>query len=343
MVKKNVTIHDIAKELNITASTVSRALNDHPLISDSTKERVRKVVKKLNYQPNTVAANLRKGKANTVGLVIPRINRIFFANIISGIESVLNEAGYNIIITQSEENLDKEISNIQTLINNRVRGIIISHSKASKNGKHFQKIIDNGIALVQFDRVLENINCSNVTNDNRNGSYEATKHLINQDYKKIAFFGGPQHINIYKNRYLGFIDAMKEKNIPIDKSLVFNNAVTRESGFNTLAELHKNNNLPDAIYAVSDYSALGALLYCQNTNIKIPDEIGIVGFLNEPFCEFITPSLTSLNQFGVSMGESAAKLCLEQIISKEINFSKKVIISPQLIIRDSSNRKKESI
>ncbi len=339
MVKKNITIHDIAKELNITASTVSRALNDHPLISEKTKERVRKIVKKLNYQPNTVAANLRKGKANTIGLVIPRINRIFFANIISGIESVLNQEGFNIIITQSEESIDKEKSNIQTLINNRVRGIIISHSKTSKDGKYFQNIIDNGISLVQFDRVFDNINSSMVVNDNKAGSYEAVNHLVNKGYKRIAYFGGPQYINIYKNRYVGFEGAMKENNINIDKSLIFHNVLTKEAGYSALEKIHQNKNLPDAIYAVSDYSALGAILYCKDKGIKIPDEMGIVGFLNEPFCEFITPSLTSLNQFGTSMGESAARLCLEEIKSKDKHISKKVIITPQLIIRESSNRK----
>ncbi|MFC2136725.1 LacI family DNA-binding transcriptional regulator [Bacteroidota bacterium] len=339
MVKKNITIHDIAKELNITASTVSRALNDHPLISENTKERVREVVKKLNYQPNTVAANLRKGKANTIGLMIPRINRIFFANIISGIESVLNQEGYNIIITQSEESIEKEKSNIQTLINNRVRGIIISHSKTSKDGKHFQQIINNDIALVQFDRVFENINSNIVINDNKAGSYEVVNHLLNQGYKRIAYFGGPQFINIYKDRYQGYSSALKENHINLDKSIVFNNVLTKETGYNKMAELHSNKNLPEAVFAASDYSALGAILYCKDKGIKIPDEIGIVGFLNEPFCEFITPSLTSLNQFGVSMGESAARLCLEEIKNKDKHISKKVIIAPQLIIRESSNRR----
>ena len=340
MAKKSITIHDIAKKLNITASTVSRALNDHPLISDQTKKRVKDLAKKLNYQPNTVAANLRKGKANTIGLVIPRINRIFFASIISGIESVLNQAGFNILITQSEEDLEKEKCNIQTLINNRVRGIIISHSKSSKDGKHFQQIIDNDIALVQFDRVYEDINSSIVINDNIAGSYEAVNHLINQGYKKIAYYGGPQFINIYKDRYKGYIDALQENNILLDKSIIFHNVLTKGSGYNTLADMIRKKNSVDAIYATSDYSAIGALLYCKDHGIKIPDEMGIVGFLNEPFCELITPPLTSLNQFGVSMGESAAKLCLEQIKSNEKNVSKKVIISPQLIIRESSNRKK---
>lgn len=191
MSRKQATIQDIANVLTITASTVSRALNDHPKISQSTKDQVWKVARELHYQPNIAASNLRKGKANTIGMIVPRINRHFFSNVITGVESVLNPAGYNLIICQSEEKLLKEIENIKTLISSRVAGILISLSIESQDVNHLQKIIDNHIPLVMFDRVSDKLQVNMVENDDVSGSYEMTLHLLEQGYRNILWMGGP--------------------------------------------------------------------------------------------------------------------------------------------------------
>lgn len=340
MKRKGSTIIDIAKALNKTASTVSRALNDHPSISPETKRQVLQMAKKLNYHPNTFAANLRKGRGNTIGLVVPRINRHFFSNVIHGVEGLANQHGFNVLICQSQESYSKEKEVINTLINNQVDGIIISISKETTEGPHIQAALDRGIPVVQFDRTLRDLATHQALNDNFTAAYEAVRHFKEQGYLKIAHLGGPQSINIYFDRYQGFLKGLKDHDLPLVMEWVFFDALSQQAAYEAARKIFSENGRPDAVFAVSDYAALGTLFALQDLNIPVPDEVGIIGFANEPFTGLTTPGLTAFDQHSEEMGRTAARLLFEQINADDQNrfIPKSISIKPELIVRKSSNR-----
>jgi LacI family transcriptional regulator len=342
MKKRHATIHDIARELNINASTVSRALNNHPRISEATKKLVLDTATKLNYKPNSIASNLRRGTGNTLGIIIPIINRYFFSNIIHGIESISHASGFNILICQSDENLEKEISSIKTLVNNRVDGILISISAETRNANHFEPAVKSGIPIVQFDRVIENFNSSKVLNDDFTGAYNTVSHLIEQGYSKILHFSGPQFIKMYEKRFLGYKKALEDNDIPFNKDLVFESVITRETGNDVMRSVLSSKLKVDALFAASDLSALGALLVLKERGISVPHQFGVTGYVNEPFTEFIEPSLTTTEQFGVEIGRTAAQVIVEEINSEQSNPPMIIIIKPKLIIRNSSTPGKKT-
>ncbi|MBN1599319.1 MAG: LacI family DNA-binding transcriptional regulator [Bacteroidales bacterium] len=338
MKKKTVTIDDIARYLNIATSTVSRALSDHHSISDQTKKLIKDTAKKLNYRPNSLAANFRKGKTKTIGLVVPRINRNFFSNVIHGVEYVANQFEYSLIICQSNETYKSELEAIETLMNNRVAGILISISRETRKPGHIKSVIEKGIPLVQFDRVFEEIKSNKVLNDNLNGAYSAVKGLIDQGYRRIVHFAGPYYINIYQDRYEGYKKALLDSGLTPDEKLVFENILTREEGYEKTMEIFGKANRPDAVFAASDFSALGAMIALKDMNIKIPGEVGVVGYANEPFTDYISPGLTSVDQHSVEMGQTAARLLFEEILNEDENYVPKTLtLKPDLVIRDSSS------
>ncbi|MDA3929371.1 MAG: LacI family DNA-binding transcriptional regulator [Prolixibacteraceae bacterium] len=342
MAKKQTTIQDIAKTLSITASTVSRALNDHPKIKKSTKDTVWAKAKELNYQPNTIASSLRKGKAKTVGMIVPRINRHFFSNIITGVESVLNPAGYNLIICQSEEKYDKEINNINTLIANRVSGLLISISLETKNFDHIRRAISNNIAVVMYDRITEELNVSKVENDDISGSYDLTKHLIDEGYKDMMWIGGSRNFNTYRNRFEGYEKALKEIGIDANKYPIFEGSISLEAAYEYFKEYLENNKLPEVVFSASDYMAMGAIMAIQEKGFKIPDDVAISGYSNEPFAALINPKLTTVEQFSKEMGRSTARILLDEMESnKDENIPIKTILRPKLIVRESTINKKK--
>ncbi len=342
MKKRPITIHDIAKALNLSASSVSRALSDHPRISEKTKEKVRDFAKSHHYQQNTLASNLRKGKVYTIGLIVPRINRYFFADAIHGIESITNPEGYNLLICQSNESYEKEKENIKTLLNNRVCGILMSVSINTYDYKHIQPILDSQIPLVQFDRVVTLTPGSKVLNDNEKGAYIITKHLLAQGYKRIAYFAGYMNINIYKGRYKGYASALEEANIPLDRNLVFENVMTRDQGEEIANQMIASDNLPDAIFASSDYSALGAFAVLKKNGISIPGTIGMAGYSNEPFTGLIEPSLTTVDQKASIIGKTAAHQLLDEI-KGTCKEPRTIIVESEIIYRESSNYKNNSV
>jgi LacI family transcriptional regulator len=336
MQKKTSTIHDIARHLSISASTVSRALNNHPRISKTTKELVLNAVKELNYKPNSLASNLRRGKGNTIGVILPVINRHFFANIIHGIEKIATPAGFQIIICQSDESLQKEIDSIHTLIRNRVSGILISISSETKDASHFQSAIKSNIPIVMFDRVLKNIDVAKIRNDDFAGAYNTTIHLIEQGYRTIVHFSGPLNIPTYLDRFEGYRKALTDRSIPYRKELVIENTISRVKGSEAMNNLLNLEMKFDAVFAASDMSALGALLVLKERGISVPETIGIAGYVNEPFAEFIEPSLTSTEQFGENMGQEAARLIIDKLNSGTDISGQILQIIPKLIIRNSS-------
>jgi len=339
-----VTIHDIARILNISASTVSRALSGNPRISKGTRVKVRKLADKLNYQPNIVASHLRTGKSRIIGIVVPHLNRNFFSNVIGGIEQTASNADYRVIITQTYELYEKEVENIKALINARVDGILVSVSAGTKTYGHFEMVKKRGIPLLFFDRTIDEIKTSRVMIDDFQGAHKAVRHLIDEGFKNIAHFAGPQHINIYKNRWKGYQEALKESGMSCENKFLFPDNLTEEKGWKACEKLMKLKNRPDAIFSASDISALGAIKYLKEHGLIIPEDVAIVGFANEPFTSIMEPGLTSVEQKGQQIGIEVASLFLGEIHQHDEKKSfQKIIIEPELIIRKSSLKKSRNL
>lgn len=336
-VKKRITIYDIARELGTSASTVSRALQDHPGISQETKEDVLKLAEELGYKPNINARSLKTGKGNTIGVVVPQINRNFFASAIDGIEGVASKAGYEVIITQSKDKESKEKQIIETLSNGKIDGLIISVAAEATDFSHLVDFIKKGLPVVLIDRMINIPNCSKVCIDDFQGAYQAVTVLLEQGCRKIFHFAGPQNVSIWKNRYKGYVAALESYGITPEEGWVFDNTHLQAKGEEAVQKMIHDGNIPDAIFSASDFSALGAMIELKKNGIAIPQKVSIIGFANEPFDDFIEPSLSSVNQHSKEMGRLAAELLLEKING---GSSKQVILQPEIVLRSSSNRNK---
>lgn len=333
-----VTISDIARELNITAATVSRALNDHPGIKEDTKKAVRALALKLNYQPNKLASSLRLGRSNIIGVIIPSAEINFFGSVVHGIEKVANENNYNVLIYQTNELYEYEKRGVQTFLQSRVDGVLASISKETINLNHYNEIKKRGVPLILFDRVNDELEVSSVVVNDYAGAFAATKHLIEQGCKKIAHIGGQQHVNIFNQRLKGYIDALNVHNIAVNEDWIIHGKVSIGSGRECMQQLLSKRDLPDAVFAVEDFTALGAIQAIKASGKKIPEEIAIIGFANEAFGEYITPSLSTVNQQTARMGQEAAKLFFEGF-QKPNGFAgtpRKMVLQPELICRESS-------
>lgn len=338
---KKVTIHDIAKKLNITASTVSRSLNDNPRISDKTKKKVLKVAAEMNYKPNNVASALRNGKTQIIGMLVPLIDRAFFSSIIRGVEEVANGLNYHVMVSQSYEDYENEKKAIKAFVNAQVGGVVASISKQTTDLRHLQDVINAGIPLILFDRSIPQLKTSQVVIDDYQGGYAATTHLLEQGCKRIVHFTSERNLLIYKERYRGYVDALKDNRIEFDEALVVSGSSQLDEGRMHVEYLLKNNIQFDAIFSASDFCALGAMQVLKERNIKIPDDVAIVGFSNEPFTSFTDPSISTVNQYPIEMGTTAAHLFFEALNSKVLNeVPKKTVIHPQLIVRQSSLKHK---
>ena len=337
MNKKRTTLKDIAKELSISTAAVSKALNDDSRISTKTKKAVKKVAKELNYQPNHLASALRKGKSNLVGVIVPRTNSNFFSSVLENMEEVLNKAGYNIIITQSNESFEKECKNIDALLYTQVDGIIASMANETVDLSYFEKIKSYGIPLILFDRGENDLNVDYVGINDYDSSHMIIEHLIAQGCKRIAHIGGYRRTRIFNNRIRGYIDAIKKYNLPHDDELVIESSLTLEDGRRQMEKLLALKNRPDAVYIASDYAALGALQVLKERGIQVPEQIKLVGFGNEPFTSLVTPPITSINQHSDKIGKLAAETFLgyveKDVVKQSLN---KIILDAELIVRDSS-------
>jgi LacI family transcriptional regulator len=336
---KKATVHDIALKLGITASTVSRALNDHPRISAATKKLVLKTAKEVNYQPNHIAAALRMGKSRLVGVIVPTANRNFFSSVVRGIDEIADSLGYRVILCQSYENYEKEVQTINALLSARVDGIIVSIAKNTEKFDHFQGVIDKGIPLVLFDRITDQIEVNQVVLDDYWASYKAVEHLIGQGYRHIAHFTSPRKINIYKERLRGYVDALTAHRLPVDPLLIVESNMQLEDGQQSVRHLLDGGLKFDAIFSAADYAAMGALQVLKEKNIHVPREVGIVGFGNEPFTSFTDPPLSTVDQTSIAMGHVTAELFFELLKADPKKFiPQKSVLKPELIIRASSIR-----
>jgi len=340
MSDKKTTVHDIASKLGITASTVSRALNDHPRISAATKKMVIKAAKEANYQPNNIAAALRMGKSRLVGVVVPTANRNFFSSVVRGIDEIADALGYRVILCQSYETYEKEVQTINALLSARVDGIIVSIAKNTEKFDHFQTVIDKGIPLVLFDRITDELEVNQVVLDDYMGAYKAVEHLIKQGYRRIAHFTSPRKINIYKERFRGYSDALQDNGLPFDPNLIIESNMQLEDGQHSAQQMLDSGLKFDAIFSAADYTAMGALQVLKENKVKVPQEVGIVGFGNEPFTSFTEPSLSTVDQTSIAMGHVTAELFFELLKASDKKVRpKKSVLKPELIIRASSTRK----
>lgn len=338
--KDKVTIYDISKKLNISAATVSRALNNNPKISEKTRKLVAKTATEMNYKQNRLAQALKKGRTNNVGVIVPYINRSFFSSVIRGIEEELTPQGYHIIICQSHEEVENEAEQLNALLNTQIDGIFMSVSKTTQNTDHIKKAMEENTPVVFFDRKIDVEGVSSVVLDDFKAGFTATEHLIDQGCKKIAHLSGDINLEIYKNRYEGYKAALEKHNIDFKEEYVINTSSKIESGIQAVSELWALKDKPDAIFSAGDYAALGAIQELKQRGVKIPEEVCVVGFSNEPFTKYMELPISSIDQTPLIMGKIAAQVFLEQVKGdKALSIEKKVVLTPELFIRDSSSRK----
>ncbi len=342
--KKRITIYDIAREVGVAPSSVSKALNDQASISKNIKALVKAKAEELNYIHNSNAANLRRGSTRTIGVIVPKINTAFFSSAIAGMEEVCYQNNHSLIICQSDESYIKETNAVATLIHQNVDCILISLSIETQSTEHLQNIIDHHITLVQFDRVDHTVQSHMVINDNKRAAYKAVNHLIEMGYRKIAFLGGSDNLRIFKDRKEGYIKAIRESDLSIPYNYLVNNALTTERGMQVASELLNSKEPPDAFFTISDYSAFGILKIAISLGLQVPEQVGIIGFSNETFSELISPSLSSVDQKSRKLGKDAAQIYFDSI-SKESNSVKfrKQIIGTSTIVRNSSQKKNLTI
>ncbi len=339
MKKGKSTIHDIAEKLNITASTVSRALNDHPRISDATKKAVQRAAEILHYQPNHVAASLRSGKSNIIGIIVPSIDRTFFSAVVRGIEEIANTSRYNVMICQTHDNYEKEVATVNALLNAQVDGIIVSFAKGTKKFDHFLKAKEKGVPVIMFDRTNDELEISQVVVDDFLGAYKATEHLIQQGCKRIGHITNTIKVSIYKERLRGYKEALLANDLPYDETYVIEGDLQLEDGRVAMEKLLQLPQPPDGIFSASAYGIMGALQILKERGIKVPEDVKLVGFSNEPFTYLTEPTLSTIEQHSMRMGNAAAEIFLEEINNKDKKFiPQKIVLKPELIIRKSSVR-----
>jgi LacI family transcriptional regulator, galactose operon repressor len=339
--KRSVTIYDIANHLNISASTVSRALHDNPLISTDTRNKIKAVARKLKYHHNTIASSLRNSKTNCIGIVVPRINRHFFASAISGMQDKAQEYGYNVLIGQTSESVDREKSQLSAMLSSRVDGIIVSPTMYTKNFSHFDIFNNQNIPLLYFDRTPDHTRNRMVVGNDFEGGFMATEHLIQQGCRRIAHFCGELSSSIYMQRLEGYKYALLKHRQPVREELIIMHELTSESAIVAIDQLLQLKKIPDGLFSSNDTSGLIAIKYLQQKGIGVPKDIAIVGYGNDTACNLVSPMLTTIDQYGYELGKSAVEELLEliQISGRKIVKNKKVVIPVKLIVRESSLKK----
>lgn len=340
--RKEITIYDIARELSVSPSTVSRALKDHYSIGKGMIDTVKKLAKEKGYRPNHIAASLRRNKTNTIGVMISWINRPFMSSLIGGIEEVASEKGYNVIISQSHDNFENEIKNAKALYNSRIAGLIVSLSMETKHYDHFLQFTESDIPIVFVDRVSEEFNADKIVIDNYAAGFMATQHLIDQGYQRIAHFAGAEHRNVYKERKRGYMDALRQNNIAIDDTLIIHGDILNsEEGQKMATHLLNLSSPPDAIFSSNDTAAVSAIQTAKKMGVRIPHQLGVMGFNNDPVSLIIDPTLSTIDHPSVNLGKIAAQQVLKHKEYKDIVTSETITLKTQLIARESTARNKK--
>lgn len=338
--KRKVTLKQIAKELDVSISTVSKSLRNSLEISEDTRQKVQAFAKLYNYKPNNIALSLKNKKTKTICIIIPEIIHHFFATVISGVEHVANENGYNVIVCLSDESFDKEVINMEMLANGSIDGFIMSLSKETqlkRDFHHILEVINQGMPVVMFDRVTNDILCDKVIIDDNLAAYNATQFLIDKGYKKIALITTIDYVSVGKLRTDGYLKALKTNDLKVDDNLILK--IEDIDNFESkIDELIKNNTI-DAIFAVNELFAVTAIKIANKYGKRVPEDISVIGFTDGIISKYSSPSISTVGQNGIKMGEKAAKMLIERLENEEEEFDehyKTEVIETELVIREST-------
>lgn len=339
--KRKVTLKQIAKELDVSISTVSKALRNSIEISEDTRQKVQAFAKLYNYRPNNIALSLKNKKTKTIGIIIPEIVHHFFATVISGIEQVANENGYNVIVCLSNESFDKEVINMEMLANGSIDGFIMSLSKETqlkKDFHHITEVINQGMPVVMFDRITNDVLCDKVIIDDQQAAYDAVEFLITKGFKNIALVTTVDYVSVGKLRTEGYLNALRVHGIPVNENMI----VKIEDIENSASKIEKlfEENKPDAIFAVNELFAVTSIKLATKRGLKVPDDISVIGFTDGIISEFSTPSITTVSQNGIKMGGAAAKMLIDRLEMEEEEEEneqyKTELIETHLVEREST-------
>lgn len=340
--KKEITIYDIAGEVSLSPTTVSRALSNHPRVKEKTRKKVLDAAKALGYQSNIFASNLRKRKTNTIGVIVPRLNSPFQSSVLAGMENIATQANYNLVISQSMESLEKEISNSKAMFNNRVDGLLVSKAGSTEDIEHFEAFFKKDIPILFFDRVPENKNCTGVVINNIQATYDATSHLIKQGCKRIVHVLGNLQINVYADRLKGYKYAIMDHGYPFHAENVLSNGLGEDSGEQIVERILKLDPRPDGLMVSNDTSAASCLIALKKRNIKVPAEMALVGFNNDLISRMVEPNITTINYPSYHMGEVAMKNLINHLDEEQHEILQKtntITLRSELLVRGSSLRR----
>jgi LacI family transcriptional regulator len=337
MQEKQTTIKDIAKQLGVSKSTVSRALKDHPDISQKTKDAVKEIATRLKYRPNAIAYSLRHKQSKVIGLIVPQISFFFLPSVVRGIEEVVHQNGYNLLILQSNESYQREVENLDILISNNIEGILVSVSRETTDYSHFQRVIELNIPIVFYDRVVKNMDTDIVLLDDITASYNAVSHLLDKGRSKIAICTGNMNLLISRNRVEGYKQALIDRKIPINQDYIISCEWPEEAMQKTI-QLLESDHPPDGIFAISDLTVSGVMKGINAKNLSIPKDIAVVGFSEEPFRSMYTPPLTAIQPMGQEIGKTSAEILFQRIKINKLGKPKPrlIYIDGQLIAGGSA-------
>lgn len=331
------TIKDIARKLNVSISTVSRAMRNAPDVNTDTKRAVTALAEELNYQPNKLALSLKQKQTHNIGVIVPNLDYVL-STMVKGIDEVALEAGYTVMVCQSNESFGREIVNTRRLLDSLVDGFIISVSSETKVFDHFKMIQNKKMPMVVFDRVTPYLKAPSVRIDNEDGGFQATEHLIEQGYKRIAILAGPKNLGISNERLEGYLKALRKHKIKPVEDLIIYCDFNQHYAYLATQELLNMSKRPDAIFTISDRMAIGAMLAIKEKKLRMPQDIGLVGFNNEPVTSLVTPMISSVDQPAFELGKVAAKLFIETVHQDKDMNDVEEVLKPKLIIRESSQR-----
>lgn len=340
MSKRHISLKDLAQELGVSISTVSRALKNHPDISPEQTEKIQKLARLRNYSPNPLAMGLLRQQTRMIGVIVPDIVTHFYSSIISGIEEIAKQNGYFIVISSSSELLENEKLSVENLLKTRVEGFIVCISQETNSFEHFERLIQNEVPLVFFDRVSDLPGVPSVTADGVDAAKKVTRHFFENGSRRIAFISGPKHLNISANREEGYLLGLEECNLEYDPDLLINCNLSTLDATLATRKLLKLKNRPDAIFGLNDTIAFAAMKEIKKHGLRIPDDIALVGFTDEFHSTVVEPPLTSVTHPTFEMGKQAASLFF-QIIKNNAGHEKQVVLQTELVVRESSVRNKK--
>jgi LacI family transcriptional regulator len=340
--EKEITIYDIAKHLNISATTVSRGLKDHPAINKNTRKKIFDAARHLGYRSNTFASSLRTQKTHTIGIIVPRLNSYFMASVLAGMEDAASRENYNLIISQSLESSEKEKANAHMMFHKRVDGLLVSLAYDTENIFHYEPFFRKGIPVIFFDRVHPHNDSTSVVIDNFKAAYDVTKHLLDQGCKRIMHLGGNLLRNVYSDRLNGYKQALRDARIPFDEKLVFISKLNEEAGAEAAKHILKmGNKMPDGVFSANDTAAVFCIKHLKEAGIRIPQDIAFAGFNNDPISKIVEPNLTTVNYSGYEIGEAAVTSLINHLTGiSSVKTTNTIILRADLIIRESSLKKK---